>query len=153
MILFFITTLSSVLTIFLWMKDEWKISNKTRYKLLYPLFFIILSIFSITQYFEIREMQKIVKEAVIVSKSWPESSYVKYLSKGERLGIILAGQTFLEKHKNEIPDTYADFQALKKGRLGDYTPKETFSDKMDEYNNMEDVCSATITIIKNLAHK
>mgnify|MGYP003582798716 FL=1 len=149
---FFLTAFSSVLAIFLWLRDEWKkVRNANNYyRLLYPVFFIVLSIISITQYYQLDEMSKMENEATIISKNWPSTEMIKYLPKGERIGIILAGQTFLEKHKTKFPDTYRDFQDLKKRRLGSYGAKQNFSDSQKEYDDLEDVCGATITIIKNL---
>jgi hypothetical protein len=153
MIWFYITTISSILTIFLWLKDEWKHFKETKYRVLYPIFFVILSLISIKQYYQISELSRIENEAAIISKGWPTMDGIKFISKGERLGIIMAGQTFLEKYKHQFPDTYKDFQELKKGRLGDYKSKKDFSEKMDEYDDLEDVCGATITIIKNMTKK
>lgn len=155
MIWFYLATISSILTVFLWLRDEWKIIKdaKKYYRILYPVFFIALSYIAIRQYQLIDEMSKMENEAAIISKDWPTMDGIKFISKGERLGIIMAGQTFLEKHKEKFPDTYKDFQELKKGRLGDYASKKEISESLKEYDDLEDVCGATITIIKNLTKK
>lgn len=148
LIAFFLTTFTSILSVFLWFRDELQKSKNRRIKLLYPIFFIILSTSAIYYYYQLDEIKKIENEAERISKDWPNVDMITFLSKGERLGIILTGQTFLEKYKSKFPDTYKEFQALKKGRLGDYKPKHGTSGEYDEYNDLEDVCGATITIIK-----
>ncbi len=155
MIWFYLASISSILTLFLWLRDEWSLIRdaKKYYRILYPIFFIALSLLAIQQYEQIDEMSKMENEAAIISKDWPSMDGIKFISKGERLGIIMAGQTFLEKHKDQFPDTYKDFQELKKGRLGDYSSKKEFSENLNEYSALEDVCGATITIIKNLTKK
>ena len=155
MLIFFISAFSAIVTILLWIKDEWKSfkSEKSYYKILYPIVFVFLSLTAIFQHYKISEMNKIENEAAIISNNWPSIEQIKFLSKGERLGIIFAGQIFLEKHHLHFWDTYRDFQSLKKGRLGQYSPKGDFSESLKEYDDLEDVCGATITIIKNLAKK
>lgn len=155
MIWFYFATISSILTVFLWVRDEWKIIKdaKKYYRILYPITFIVLSTIAIRQYQQIDEMSKMENEAAVISKNWPTIDYIQFMSKGEQLGIIMAGQTFLEKHKEKFPDTYEDFQQLKKGRLGDYSSKKEFSESQKEYDDLEDVCGATITIIRNLTKK
>lgn len=155
MLWFYISVIGSLLTIFLWLRDEWKILSNTKkyYRILYPACFVALSVLAIWQYQKINELSEMANEAAVISKDWPTTDHIKYISKGERLGIIMAGQTFLEKHKNKFPDTYKDFQDLKKGRLGDYAPKKDFSESLQEYDDLEDVCGATITIVRNLTKK
>lgn len=80
-------------------------------------------------------MKKNENEVFKISKDWPTIDRIQFLSKGERLGIILAGQTFLEKHKHHFHDTYVDFQNLKKGRLGNYTSKTDFTENQKEYDD------------------
>lgn len=78
---------------------------------------------------------------------------ISFLTKGERLGIILSGQSFLEKHRDKFPDTYMEFKSLMKGRLGNYQAKHDWDSKYNEYDDLEDVCGATITMIKNFNTK
>ena len=99
---------------------------KKYYRILYPLLFIFLSIIAIHQYHQIDEMNKIENEAAIISKDWPSLDGIKFISKGERLGIIMAGQTFLEKYKDRFPDTYKDIQELKENDSGIMHLKKTF---------------------------
>lgn len=155
MIWFYLAAISSIITVFLWLRDEWNIITdaKKYYRILYPIFFITLSLISILQYQQIDEMSKMENEAAIISRDWPNKDGIKFKSKGEKLGIIMAGQTFLEKYKDQFPDTYKDFQLLKKGRLGDYSSKKDFSESIQETDDLEDVCEATITIVKNLTKK
>ncbi|KIC91311.1 hypothetical protein [Flavihumibacter solisilvae] len=150
MIWLILSTLSSLLSIFLWIREELNNSKFNRSKLAYPIVFILLSLIAIYQYFQLTEIKEIKTEAAVISTNWPKLEEIKFITKGERLGIILACQTFLEKHKSRFPDTYSDFQALKKGRLGDYKSKTNSSDKYAEYEDLEDVCGAAITIINNL---
>jgi hypothetical protein len=151
-LLFYITVISSLVTIFIWLRDEFKIirDSKRYYKVLYPIIFIVLSFIAIGQYYQINQMREIENEAELISKEWPTIDEIKFISKGERLGIIFAGQTFLEKYKEYFPDTYIEFQKFKEGRLGDYSPKNEYPESSYEYDNLEDVCGATITIVKNL---
>jgi hypothetical protein len=111
MIWFYFATISSILTVFLWLRDEWKIIKNANkyYRILYPVVFIVLAIIAIGQYQKIDEMSKLENEAAIISKNWPSIDNLKFMSKGEQLGIIMAGQTFLEKHKEKFPDTYETF--------------------------------------------
>lgn len=148
LIAFIFTTFTSILAVFLWFRDELQKSKSNKIKLLYPFFFIILSTTAIYYYYQLDEIKKIENEAEKISKNWLNVDMITFLSKGERLGIILTGQTFLEKYKSKFPDTYKEFQALKKGRLGDYKPKHGTNGEYDEYDDLEDVCGATITIIR-----
>ena len=149
MILFWIATFSSIISIFLWARDIIIYSNRKWVKLLYPITFTILSSIAIIQYYQLAEMKQIENEAEQISKTWPSSNRIQFLSKGERFGIILSGQTFLEKHKNLFPDTYNEYRSLIKGRLGDYRAKHDLDGKYNEYDDLEDVCGATITMIRN----
>ncbi|MBX2905980.1 MAG: hypothetical protein KF744_08085 [Taibaiella sp.] len=152
---FYVSGFGSLLSVVFWLRDEWRIIREAKkyYRILYPAIFVILSVVAIRQYQLIDEMTKIENEAAAISKNWPSLDGIKFISKGERLGIIMAGQTFLEKYKRQFPDTYKDIQELKKGRLGDYTSKTDFSKNSKEYDDLEDVCGATITIVRNLAKK
>ena len=149
MIFFLIATFSSIVTIYLWARDILINSNGKWIKLLYPATFLFLSTIAIVQYYQLDEMKKIENEAEQISKTWPSSDRIQFLSKGERFGIILSGQTFLEKHKNRFPDTYFEYRSLIKGRLGDYIAKHDWDGKYNEYDDLEDVCGATITMIRN----
>lgn len=153
LIAFIFTSFASILAVFSWLREELKKSERNRIKLLYPIVFIVLSLTAIYFYYQLGEINKIENEAEKISKNWPNVDGITFLSKGERLGIILTGQTFLEKHKDKFPDTYKDFQALKKGRLGDYKPKHNTDGEYDEYDDLEDVCGATITIIRTFKVK
>ncbi|MES2806664.1 MAG: hypothetical protein V4652_13950 [Bacteroidota bacterium] len=149
MILFWIATFSSIISIFLWARDVLMNSEGKWIKLLYPIIFMILSSIAIFQYYQLDEMRKIENEAERISKNWPDIDRITFISKGERFGIILSGQTFLEKHKDRFPDTYNEFRSLIKGRLGDYSPKHESDANYAEYDDLEDVCGATITMVRN----
>ena len=151
MIWFIISTFSSLVAIFLWIKEELKTNKMFNQKYLYLVFFIFLSTVSIYQGFELEKMNNIKKEAITISRNWPKIDRINFCSKGERYGIILSGQTFLEKHKHEFPETYSDFVRYKNSKLKNYINYPITNDlELSDYDNLENVCSTLITIIDDI---
>ena len=115
-----ISGLGAILTIIIWAKDSLK--EKPR-RMVYPLVLVLLTVFSTYQFEQNRRLTTIKSEALSLVESWPGIDRLKYCSKGQRMGIILGGLGFLEKHKSDIPDTYTQAANIVKNRLRVLVPQ------------------------------
>ena len=116
---------------------------------------IVITAIATYEAIQIRQFTASRNEARALIKSWPQDAdHVKYLTKGERIGVVLAGLRFLEEHKAEYPDTYAAARQLVHNRLDDFkaTPADVSSSSgMSEYDRLEDGATAMMQLMRSIA--
>jgi hypothetical protein len=99
----------------------------------------VLATYEATQNKRMRDARR---EAQALLSRWPAADRMGFASRGERVGMILAGMAFLEKHKRELPETYKLAQGMLQTRLKGF---ENYSDTNSNYSDMklyEDTCVA-----------
>lgn len=94
---------------------------------------------------KIKEMQKIEREAAKLLSGFD------FTTSGSMSGFMLASLSFLEKHKAELPDTYARAAALCENSGCLKTNNREYSSSMEHFQNMQDGASAMRRLIQGIA--
>ena len=118
----------------------------------YPILLVLLTAVSTYQIVENHRAKQIESDARALLKSWPPISDLKFRTKGERIGIALAGLAFLEKHKGDLPETYEASKRLVGLRGKQFQPPADHSASLSEYDLLEDLAGATIQLIRSIAN-
>lgn len=143
-----VSGLSAIVTIVVWAREN--LREKPR-RLIYPLLLVLLTAISTCQFQQNRQLTAIRSEASSLVASWPRVDDLGFVSKGERIGIILGGLAFLEKHKEQFAETYKTATELVENRLRGFTPPEDWDRRLEESWLLEDVAGAIIQLVSSIA--
>lgn len=145
-----ISTLSILVTLIVWIKNE---LNEKPKKLIYPFLLVFLTFISTYTYKQNLHLREARNEASQLILTWPKTKETRYLTQGEHMGIILASQVLLEKHKDKFPDSYSTAQHLIANRLEGFNAVKSFDERLDESNLLEDSALAMMQLVKSIAGK
>lgn len=143
-----LSTLAAVVTIVMWGRGILK--ERPRH-LIYPIVLVILTVLATYQFVQNSQLRAIRKDASTLVSSWPKVEHLKFVSKGERIGIALAGLAFLEKHKDEFPETYNTANELVKNRAKSFNPPKGSDERWEEFGLLEDISVAMISLVSSIA--
>lgn len=87
-----------------------------------PVALVTMTALATYQFLALRNLASSRYEACVLLQSWPDTWEVKHLRDGENTGIILGGLGFLERHRQEYPETYGAATALLQGALDRVPP-------------------------------
>jgi hypothetical protein len=112
---------------------------------------IVLTVIATYEATQNKRMRDTRREAQALVKSWPTADRIEMSSRGERVGIILSGMGFLERHKSEMPETYKLAQGMLQTRLKGF---ENYSTSNPDYTDMRlyaDTCVALREFLESAA--
>jgi hypothetical protein len=138
----------TVVTIVAWVRSA---AESKLAKLAYAISLTFLAALASYQLLEIRHIRAVSTEARALLATWPEPDRIDFLSKGERIGIILGGMVFLEKHRTELPETYNLARLLIANRVKDFKVQPDEIGAPSEYDLLEDVAAAMIRLLQGVA--
>lgn len=117
----------------------------------YPVAITALTAISTQQFLENHELRSIKNEARILLSTWPEVADLPFRTKGERIGVVLSGLSFIEKYRKEFPESYEAAKRLVEVRGQGFKPPQAADAKYDEYGLLEDLASAMIQLVSSIA--
>lgn len=91
------------------------------------------------------EMQKIEKEAEKLLSGYD------FTTSGSMSGFVLASLSFLEKHREQLPDTYKRAVSLCENTGCFKAVNGDYSSSMEHFQNMQDASSAMKYLIQGIA--
>jgi hypothetical protein len=147
-LLAFASALGTIVSIVLWVRES--LGSKPR-TLIYPFLVLILTAVSVWEFRDNHIRNSIRAEAGDLVATWPKVDELTFRTKGERIGIYLSGLAFLEKYKQEFPNTYAAAAEIKRNRLSDFRAPASSDANYAEYDLMEDAAGAMIQLVKSIA--
>ena len=143
-----ISGLGAILTIVMWARDS--LGEKPK-RLLYPVILVILTVVATVLFLQIQEIRDVRSEARSLLDTWPEVEELDFKTKGERIGVIMSGLAFLEKHKEAFPETYEMAKKLVIARLSEFKPPESFEESYNESGLLKDVAGGMIQLVASIA--
>ena len=144
-----ITGIGTLASIAAWIKTTgWKTSQ-----LVYPLLTVIFA--GTTGYlaFQNRELSRIESEAKTLAASWPTDLRWDADDGGKYRGIILRGLQFLEKYREQHPDSYGLVKHLAESSgVIEKVKSDEYRDELDEVSRLHEAAESIITLIRGLAN-
>ena len=128
-------------------------SGSVKRQIIWALAIAVLSAIITYQGITIQRYNTTKNEARSLVASWPSIDHIDFISKGERIGIVLAGMRFLEHHKSEYPETYAAAKSLVHNRLGDFRAPEGVDASLAEYDRLKDGAAAMIQLVRSVSQE
>ncbi len=147
-VLGFISALASLIAVIDWVIKHRNGSWKEK---VYPIAIVLLTAFATFQFLENHRIISAQREASALISTWPKVNDLKFRSKGERIGIALAGLAFLEKNKESFPETYKAAKDLVEIRSKKFAPPKDLENVFEEFDLLEDVSTAMIQLISSVA--
>jgi hypothetical protein len=95
----------------------------------------------------IEEMKSIERDAATLLSGFD------FTTSGSMAGFTLAAMSFLEKHKDRLPDTYARAATLCESSGCLKTSNSDYSSSMEHFRDMQDASSALKYLIQGIAQR
>jgi hypothetical protein len=134
---FYLTSVSAILSLLIWVWDEWNMNTESKkyYRMFYPVIFGVLSFISILKFSDLDKVSTMEKEAATIYSNMNSIKSIITMSRGEKMAVVMTDSIFLEKHKELIPNTYNDFENLKRKSLYSYpAPLNSMDTNMNDVN-------------------
>jgi len=145
-----VSTIVDCIALLAWVREI--AVRRSRWPLVaYTILLVVLTAVAVTAVRENLQMRATREEAATLVHSWPRTEQLASYSKGDRIGIVLSGLAFLEKHRAEFPETYRTATQLVAIRLNNFQPPTTQQQSYDEYALTEDVAGAFVRMIGTIA--
>lgn len=118
----------------------------------YGVFISVLAVGVVTYQHRVSDAERRITEMKRIEREASTLLYgFDFTTSGSMAGFMLAAMSFLEKHKERLPDTYARAIALCDNSGCLKTRNSEVGSSMEQFRNMQDASSALKYLIQGIA--